>query len=71
MAGHHEAIGSIHFEGSLANSMTSAVQYIFREGLGQLEAIGSTSSEQLWAINRSLVVSGCWPIPCHRKAVLK
>ena len=46
-------------------------QYIFREGLGQLEAISSTSSEQLWAINRSLVVSGCWPIPCRHKTVLK
>src|SRR6266567_5018371 len=33
--------------------------------MGQLEAINSAASEQLWAISKSLAVSGYGPPPCH------
>src|SRR6266566_5256600 len=33
--------------------------------MGQLEAIGSTASEQLWAISKSLAVFSYGPLPCH------
>src|SRR6266566_679687 len=33
--------------------------------MGQLEAIGSTASEKLWANSKSSAVSGYGPLPCH------
>jgi len=35
--------------------------------MGQLEANGITTSGQLWAISKSLAVSGYGPTPCHRQ----
>jgi hypothetical protein len=35
--------------------------------MGQLEAMSSTALEQLWAISKSLAVSGYGPTPCHRQ----
>ncbi len=35
--------------------------------MGQLEANGSTTSEQLWAISKSSAVSGYGPTPCHQQ----
>ena len=40
-------------------------QYLFKKGLGQLEAIGSNTSDQPWAISKSSVVSGYRPTPRH------
>jgi len=34
--------------------------------MGQLEAIGCTTSEQLWAISKTLALSDYGPPPCHR-----
>src|SRR6266567_7652884 len=38
--------------------------------MGQLEAIGSTASEQLWAISKSSAVSSYGPLPCHRQCCI-
>src|SRR6266566_2501022 len=35
--------------------------------MGQLEANGITTFGQLWAISKSLAVSGYGPTPCHRQ----
>jgi len=40
---------------------------LFKKGLGRLEVIGTTASEKLWAILRSLVASGSRPAPCCRQ----
>src|SRR6266566_2292 len=38
--------------------------------MGQLEAIGSTALEKLWAISKSSAVSGYGPLPCHRQCCI-
>src|SRR6266699_3815979 len=38
--------------------------------MGQLEAIGSTALEKLWAISKSSAVSSYGPLPCHRQCCI-
>src|SRR6266700_1166204 len=38
--------------------------------MGQLKAIGSTTLEKLWAISKSLAVSGYGPPPCHQQCCI-
>src|SRR6266705_2677928 len=38
--------------------------------MGQLEAIGSTTLEKLWAISKSSAVSGYGPLPCHQQCCI-
>src|SRR6266576_3416804 len=65
--GQQKAIGSISLgvsSVSLANSHAIGITYLFGE-MGQLEAIGSTASEKLWANSKSSAVSDYGPLPCH------
>jgi hypothetical protein len=39
--------------------------------MGQLDAIDSTASKQLWAISKSSAVSDYGPSPCHRYRLFK
>ncbi len=50
-------------QGELGQFYVIGITYLFGE-MGQLEAIGSTASEQLWAISKSLAVSGYRPQRC-------
>src|SRR6266567_465360 len=55
-------------QGELGQFHIIGITYLFGE-MGQLEAIGSASLEQLWAISKSSAVSHlrrAWPIPCLR-----
>src|SRR6266566_2536078 len=55
--------------GELGQFHVIGITYLF--GLmGQLKAIGSTASEQLWAISKSLAISGYEPPPCHRQCCI-
>jgi hypothetical protein len=63
------AIGSIQLE-ELGQFHAIGITYVFSE-MGQLEAIGSTASEQLWAISKSLAVSDYGPTPCYRYHLFK
>src|SRR6266700_6415066 len=56
-------------QGDLGQFHVFSITYLF--GLmGQLKAIGSTASEQLWAISKSSAVSGYGPLPCHRQCCI-
>src|SRR6266576_3364903 len=55
--------------GELGQFHVIGITYLF--GLmGQLEAINSTASEQLWAISKSLAVSSYGPPPCYRQCCI-
>src|SRR6266567_313527 len=53
-------------QGELGQFHIIGITYLFGE-MGQLEAIGSASLEQLWAISKSSAVSSYGPPPWHRQ----
>ncbi len=56
-------------QGELGQFHVIGITYLF--GLmGQLEAINSAASEQLWAISKSSAVSSYGPPPCHRQCCI-
>jgi hypothetical protein len=58
------------FSGELGQFYDIGITCVFAE-MGQLDAIGSIASEQLWAISKSSAVSDYGPTPCHRYHLFK